>query len=218
MKIKKYLLILCIVLVFIGVLGTVNALKIEKLDDTSVVIHKNKSIITTHITPTDSPSKTKMKKELNKINKIVVKINGKTVNTIKKGKGWKKYVSFSDNFPTTPTIIDRTTIVKKNPKWKTLGIYVYNSKNKLIKSKISTIKPTHVSKVKITKKKAIKITKDIKDKYPIKITSAALKKGNYYLPYYWKVAYTEPGGAKWREYIYIDAINGDTFNPLVNLI
>jgi hypothetical protein len=67
MKIKKYLLIFCIVLVFIGVSDNVNALKIENLDDTSVVINKNKSIITTHITPTDSPSKTKMKKELNKI-------------------------------------------------------------------------------------------------------------------------------------------------------
>ena len=170
MKIKKYLLIFCIVLVFIGVSDTVNALKIENLDDTSVVINKNKSIITTHITPTDSPSKTKMKKELNKINKIVVKVNGKTVNTIKKGKGWKKYASFSDDFPTTHTIIDRTTIVKKDLKWKTLGIYLYNNKNKLIKWKISTIKPKHISKVAVNKKEAIEITNAIKqaDKYPIK--------------------------------------------------
>jgi len=50
MKIKKYLLILCIILVFIGVTETVNALKIEKLDDTPVIIYKNKSIVSMHIT------------------------------------------------------------------------------------------------------------------------------------------------------------------------
>jgi len=133
MKIKKYLLKLCIILVLIGISSTVNAVKIEKLDDTSVVIHNNKSIVTTHITTDDSLSKTKMKKELNKINKIVVKINGKTVNTIKKGKGWKKYPSFSVG--SFPKIIDRTTVVKKNIKEKKLGIYLYNSKNFLIKSK-----------------------------------------------------------------------------------
>ena len=217
MKIKKYLLVLCIVLVFIGVSDTANALKIEKLDDTSVVIHKNKSIITTHITPADSPSKTKMKKELNKINKIVVKINGKTVNTIKKGKGWKKYATFNDEF--YPEIIDRTTIVKKDLKWKTLGIYLYTSKNKLIKWKISIIKPLHISKVKITKKQAIKITKDIEeaDKYPIEITNATLKKGNYYNPYYWRVTFNVPGNYQ-KHPVYIDAISGDTFNPLVNLV
>lgn len=217
MKIKKYLLILCIVLVFICVSNTVNALKIEKLDDTSVIIHKNKSIITIHITPYDTPSKTKMKKELNKINKIVVKINGKTVNTIKKGKGWKKYASF--NSGSYPEIIDRTTIVKKNLKGKTLGVYVYNSKNKIIKWKISNIKPIYISKVKVTNKQAIKITKEIKDadKYPINITKAVLKKGRFDIPYYWKVTITEPG-TTWKEDVYIDAISGNTFNPIVELV
>jgi len=44
MKIKKYLLILCIILVFISVSNTVNALKIEELYESSVTIYKNKSM------------------------------------------------------------------------------------------------------------------------------------------------------------------------------
>ena len=79
---KKYLLILCLIFVVIGVSDTVNALKIEELYGSSVVIYKNKSIVTTYISTPYNPSETKMKKELNKINTIVVKINGKTVNTI----------------------------------------------------------------------------------------------------------------------------------------
>ena len=218
MKIKKYILILCIILVFIGVSNTVNALKIEKLDDTSVVIHKNKSIITTHITTPYNPSKTKMKKELNTINKIVVKINGKTANTIKKGKGWEKYKSFNDEF--YPEIIDRTTRIKKNLKDKKLGIYLYDSKNKLLKSKISIIKSKHISKVKITKKQAIKITNEVEesDKYPVKITNAVLKKGNFYKPYYWKVTFTVPPENIKNHHVYIDAISGRTFNTNVDLV
>jgi len=217
MKIKKFLLVLCIILVFIGISTTVNAIKIEKLDDTSVVIHKNKSIVTTHITAEDSQSDSKMKKDLNKINKIVVKIDGKTVNTIKKGKGWKKYESFNRG---SPEIIDRTTIMKKNLKGKKLGIYLYNSKNNLIKSKISTIKPKNIAKVKVTKKQAMEITNEIEqaDKYPMEIANAVLKKGRFNIPFYWKVTIKEPGNPTWSKDIYIEAIDGDTFNPIVELV
>jgi len=217
MKIKKYLLILCLILIFIGVSNTANAINIEKLDDTSVVIYKNKAIVTTHITPEDFPTKTKMKKALNKINKIVVKINGKTVNTIKKGKGWEKYESFNIG---VPEIIDRTTIIKKNLNGKKLGIYVYTNKNKLIKSKISTIKSNYISKVNVTKKQAIEITNEIEkaDKYPMKITNAVLKKGRFSIPYYWKVTFTVPPKNRMNHYVYIDAIDGETFNPVVELV
>jgi len=218
MKIKKYLLILCIILVFIGISNTVNAMKIEELYENSVVIYKNKSIVTTYISTPYNPSETKMKKELNKINKIEVKINGKTVNTIKKGNGWKRYQSFNDNFA-LPTIIDRTTFVRKNLKDKKLGIYLYNNKNKLIKSKISTIKSNHISKVKITEKQAIKITNEIEeaDKYPVKIIKAVLKKGSFLIPYYWKVTHGVPGST-WEDDVYIDDTTGDTFDEIVDLV
>ena len=160
-----------------------------------------------------------MKKELNKINTIVVKINGKTVNTIKKGNGWKKYESFNNDFD-YPMIIDRTTILKKNLKDKKLGIYLYNNKNKLLKSKISTIKAKHISKVKITKKQAIKITYDMEkeDGFPFKISKAVFKKGNFKIPYYWKVTVTEPGTIDWKKEVYINAVTGNTFSHIVNLV
>ena len=96
---------------------------------------------------------------------------------------------------------------------------MYNNKNKLIKSKISTIKPTHISKVTVNKKEAIEIARAIEeaDKYSLNVTKAILKKGNYHMPYYWKITLTEPG-TKWKGNVYIDATSGDTFNPLVNLI
>jgi len=218
MKLRKYLFILCVFLVVIGVSSTVSALKIEELGDTSVVIHEGKSIVTTHVTPDFSQSASKQRKELNKINKIIVKINGKTVNTIKKGKGWKKYEPFNSEY--YPEIIDRTTILKKNLKGKTLGVYLYNNKNKLIKWKISKIKPKHISKVKITKKQAIEETKRIEkaDIYPVKITNAVFKKGRFEIPYYWRVTFTVPPKNLNKHYVYIDAIDGDTFNEDVNYV
>jgi len=223
MKLRKYLFLLCVFLVVIGVSSTVSALKIEELGEelgyTSVVIHEGKSILTTHITPDYyRQSASKQRKELNKINKIVVKINGRTVNTIKKGKGWKKYEPFNCEF--YPEIIDRTTILKKDLKGKTLGVYLYNNKNKLIKWKISTIKPKHISKVKITKKQAIETTKWVEDAdiYPVKITNAVLKKGRFEIPYYWRVTFTVPPKNLNKHYVYINAISGRTFNEDVELV
>ena len=217
MKINKYLLLLCIILVFIGVSDTVNGLKIEKLDDSPVIIYKNKSIVSIHITTDDDQSNSKMKKDLNKIEKIKVKINGKTVNTIKKDKGWDKYPSFNLSYP---YIIDRTTMIKKNLIGKKIGIYLYNSENKLLKSQISTIKPKNIAKVKVTKKQAMEITNSIEeaDKYPMEITNAILMKGRFSIPFYWKVTIKEPGNPTWSKDIYIDAIIGRTFNPIVQLV
>ena len=37
------------------------------------------------------------------------------------------------------------------------------------------------------------------------------------MPYYWKVTTTVPG-TKWKDDVYINAISGNTINPLVGLV
>ena len=112
----------------------VNAFSISKLDKNTVQYINNESVISTSIVSTDLVSDHKMKKDLNRIDKIVVKVNGKTVNIIKKEKGWDKNLYYPLG------IIDRETKVKGNIKGKKVSILVYNNKNKLIKKQTNIVK------------------------------------------------------------------------------
>lgn len=141
----KYIVFFIILLVVF--LIPVNAFDIQDLDKNTVTYINGKSVITTSIVSTNVISDSRMKKDLENIDKIVIKVNNKTVNTIKKGKNWNK----NKHYPTS--IINRKTIVKGNLKGKTVSILTYNSKNKLIKSKINKIKTIDLYSSKLIKSK-----------------------------------------------------------------
>ncbi len=145
---KKYIYILIILLATIAIFSTsVTAFTIQKADKNTVTYLNNKSIITTSIVSTNFISDSKMKKDLDSIDKILIKVNNKTVNTIKKDKSWNK----NKYYPTA--IINRKTIVNGNIKGKTVSILTYDSKNKVIKSKINKIKSVYLYNSKLIKSK-----------------------------------------------------------------
>lgn len=208
MKIKRYLLILLLILVFATIINNVSAFSIEKIDKYNPIMYVDgKSEIPVIIEPDVDLSFAQTKKELNSINKIVLKVNGKTVNTIKKEKSWNRYKTYPFS------LIDRSTKIKGNIKGKKVGIYVYNKNNKLLKSKVFTVKPNYISKIKITKKNAIEIAKDT-GQGGFKITKVVLKKSKYDIPYYWKVTFLDSAYYT----VYINAITGNTINPDVQIL
>ena len=149
MYIQKHILIILILFIFIC-LTPINAFTVHDSDKNTVSYSQGKSIISTYIVADDILSESNMKKDLNKIGKITVKLDGKTVNTIKKGKGWTNYKYYP------LAIIDKKTIVKGNIKGKKISINVYDNKNKLLTSKTDKLKTIYTK----TSKKLVK------SKYP----------------------------------------------------
>ena len=137
---KKNLFYLMVfsVLIF-GIMSSVDAFSIHKADKNTVRYIYNESTITVSIISTDLTSELTMNKDLNSINKIVVKVNGKTVNVIKKGKGWyqKQFYPLG--------IIDRETKIQGNIKGKKVSILTYDNKNKLIKKQSNVVKSVRTS-------------------------------------------------------------------------
>ncbi|MCL2157108.1 MAG: hypothetical protein FWH54_03700 [Methanobrevibacter sp.] len=153
----------------LGLVSSVDAFNIQELDKHTVTYINGKSVITVSIVSSNFVSDNKMKKDLNSINKIVVKVNGKKVNVIKKGKGWQK----NKYYPTA--IIDRKTIVNGKIKGKNVTILTYTKSNKLIKKSSNIIASTYAT----TSKKLNK------SKYPpyAKLTyNQAFKRVNKNLP------------------------------------
>jgi len=146
-KKKMFYLIVFCVLIF-ALISSVDAFSIQKLDKNTVFYIDGKSEISVSIVTTDFVTEYKMKKDLNRINKIVVKVNRKTVNVIKKGKGWQK----NEYYPLG--IIDRETKVKGSIKGKKVSILAYNKKNELIKKQtnvVKSIRTTDFTKAQIKK-------------------------------------------------------------------
>ncbi|MCL2157107.1 MAG: hypothetical protein FWH54_03695 [Methanobrevibacter sp.] len=151
MKFKHYFGLLIVLTFLIVLLSPVNAFSIQNLDKSTVTYSNGNSYITTYIVASDVGSDYKMKQDLNRISKIVLKVNGKKVDTIKKGKTWNK----TEYFPVA--IIDRNIKIKGNIKGKKLGIYAYNKNNKLLKFKIQTINSIKNTKFITSKAEAIAI-------------------------------------------------------------
>ena len=84
------------------------------------------------IVSTNIGSDYKMKQDLNRVNKIVVKVDGKTIRSIKRDSDWKKH------YPVA--IIERGIFFNKNIKGKKVGVYVYDKNNKVIKSRVDNVK------------------------------------------------------------------------------
>lgn len=116
------------------IMAPINGFTIQKLDKNTMTYGNGKSTIIVSIASEGVISDSKMKKDLNKIEKILVKVDGKRVNIITKVKGWDRYKYYPSS------IIDKTTTVKGNIEGKNVSIYTYNKKNKLIKSTTNQIK------------------------------------------------------------------------------
>jgi len=177
MKIIKYFCIFLILVVGLSILMPLSAFSIQKLDKDSVTYCNGNSYISTSIVSTNIGSDYKMKKDLNKIEKVIIKINGKTVRSFYKGKSWNK----SEYYPMA--IIDRETMVKGNIKGKKVGIFAYGKNNKLLKSQVGKIKSIKVSKSITSKNEAIFAAKQFLKIYHndsnLKISDAKLVVNKY---------------------------------------
>ena len=148
MNIEKYALILILFLISICCISSsVNAFSIQKLDENTVTYINGKSIITVSIISDNAYSNSKMKKELNNVSKILVKIDGETVNTIKRDKGWNK----SKYYP--KAMVNSETIVNGKIKGKKVSILTYDKNNKLIKSKTGIVKTVNYLTTSLIKSK-----------------------------------------------------------------
>lgn len=122
----------------------VNAFSIEKADENSVTYINGKSVITTSIVSDKIISQSTMKKDLNNINKIVVKVDNKTILNINK--------VFLKKYKFYPRTIDFKTVVKGNIKGKNIKVFVYNNKNKLIKYRNDKLKSVTLKNTGVIKK------------------------------------------------------------------
>jgi hypothetical protein len=191
MRMSKYFLLLFILISFFGLLNSVDAFSIQKLDKNNVVYNTNDkwSYISVSIVSTNTGSDYKMKQDLNRVDKIVVKVNGKTIRSIEKeeeGSDWKKY------YPVA--IIKRNVVYTGNIKGKKVGIYAYDKNNKLIKSKIAKVTSVHSTK-QITSEKEAKAY--VKGELKKRKESQYLKVGkayfgvNAYKQGYWLIDYID---------------------------
>ncbi len=205
---KKYIYILIILIATITISSTsVSAFTIQKIDKNTVTYIDGKSVITTSIVSTDLVSDFKMKKDLNRVDKIVVKVNGKKVNVIKKGKGWHE----NNYYPLG--IINRETKVKGNIKGKKVSILVYNSKNKLIKKQTNVVKSIRTTD--FTKAQINKVGIYYLNKWFDYGNSSVIKVGNIrYLSYgnIWAVDYINIKTGKIVGGTYINGETGDLAN------
>ena len=136
---KKLLYIAVFCVLIFGLMTSVDAFTIQKMDKKTVRYVVNQSMITVSIVSDDLTSEFKMQDDLNRINKIVVKVNGKTVNTIKKGKGWDEHKFYPLG------IINRDICIHGNIKGKKVSILTYDNKNKLIKKQSNVVKSVRTS-------------------------------------------------------------------------
>jgi len=176
---KKYVFLFLLLGLIVVFLSPVNAFSVQELDKNTVTYINGKSVITVSIVSSNFVSDNKMKKDLNSINKIVVKVNNKTVNTIKKGSSWSK----NKFYPTA--IINRKTTVKGNIKNKTVSILVYNKKNKLIKSKITKLGSIYYFNSKLIKSKNPKNSKLTYNQARAIMSKNQISKGFKYRGYYY---------------------------------
>jgi len=198
---KKYIFLFLLLGLLVVFLNPINAFNIQELDKHTVTYINGKSVITVSIVSSNFVSDNKMKKDLNSINKIVVKVNNKTVNTIKKGVSWNK----NKYYPTA--IINRKTIVKGNIKNKKISILTYDSKNKLIKSRTNNITSIYL-KPKLTKNQATKLANKVAEKafnhtkYDVKVVFT--KTINYGNKVYWGFKVYEKKTNKWLDGFVMD--------------
>ena len=122
-----------------GFMTSADAFTIQKLDKKTVRYFLNESEITVSIVSDDLTSEFKMQDDLNRIEKIVVKLNGKTVNTINKGTGWHEHKFYPLG------IINRDLRIQGNIKGKKVSILTYDQKNHLIKKQTNIVKSVRTS-------------------------------------------------------------------------
>lgn len=133
MKFKYYLVMLVILTFFTIFLAPANAFTIQKLDKNSVTYSNGDSVITTAILSSNMVNEYKMEQDLNWINRVVIKLDGKTINKFNKGKTWKNNPNYY-----SAALISRK-VIKGNVMGKELTVLIYDNKNKLIKSKKTTM-------------------------------------------------------------------------------
>ena len=130
MNIKKCMLLLCILGV-LTILTPIDAFTIHKTDNDMVYYSNGKSVLTIAIY-SKIGTDYEMKKDLDQIDKITIKINNKTIKTINKNKGWNRYKYYPFG------ILERKVIVNSNISGKYMTIQTY-SNDKLIKSRTDKI-------------------------------------------------------------------------------
>jgi hypothetical protein len=121
-------------LVFLAtVLAPASAFTIQKLDKDTVSYDKQSSYVTAAIV-SNFASEAKMKRDLNRVEKVVIKVNGKKVDTLRKGKSWT-----STGQPYYPMALFDVAKINGNIKHKKVGIYAYDKHNHLIKARVQTV-------------------------------------------------------------------------------
>jgi len=126
MKLKQYFFIFLLSISILLILSPANAFTIQKDNTNTVSYTCGVSIIDTKII-SNYKSFSLMKKDLNAIDKIVIKVDGKKIDTIKKKTGWKRYKNY-------PKSINIETLVRGSLKNKNITISAYSKKNKLLDS------------------------------------------------------------------------------------
>jgi hypothetical protein len=147
MNIKTLISSLCVFIFFLIFFSPVTGFSIQNLDENTITYINGKTVISTSIISDNAYSNSNMKKELNNINKIVVKVDGKTVNIIKKDKGWNKYKYYPKAFINSKTVVNGKIIGKK------VSILTYDKNNKIIKSKTNIVKTVNYLTTNVIKSK-----------------------------------------------------------------
>jgi hypothetical protein len=136
MKTKKILILIILFVAIAGfTLNSASAVKLDKLNKDTVAEYKGKSLVIIGFYGQGSSNK-KMAADVNKVKKIVVKIQGKKNIIVKRpGKTWSKY----GYYPQYPA---KQFIIKGSLKGKKYSVTAYNNKGKKIKKlsgKISSV-------------------------------------------------------------------------------
>jgi hypothetical protein len=207
-KLTKYLLLLLVLFAALSLINSVNAINIQKLDKNNVVYNTNDkwSYISISIVSSKIGSDYKMKQDLDQVNKIVIKVNGKTIDSTKRNSEWKKH------YPVA--IIERNIIYTGNIKGKKVGIYVYDKNNKLIKSKVAKVSSVMNTKQMTSKKEAMafgKATLKLLDNPYYKLGAAKFFV-NKYKQGYWLIDYVDTRSNKIVGQIPVDDVTGGVFN------
>lgn len=134
MKIKKIIILMVLFIAIIGfTMSSATAFSIQKLDKNTVEQSKNKARLTIVI-PSKAGSDSTRAKDLNQIKKIVIKINGKTIKTIKRPSlTWKKGNGYY------PDAIIKSFKINTSVKGKKYSITTYNKNGKKLKTKSGKI-------------------------------------------------------------------------------
>jgi len=209
MRMSKYFLSLFILISIFGLLNSANAFSIQKLDKNNVVYNTNDkcSYMSVSIVSTNMGSDYKMKQDLNRVDKVVVKVNGKSIYSIEKDDSeWKKY------YPVA--IIKKNIVYAGNIKGKNVGVYVYDKKNKVIKSRITKLISVRSTKQITSEKEARaygkQTLKELNDPY-LKLGKANFFV-NKYKQGYWLIDYINTKTNKIVGQIPVSDKTGSVFN------